>query len=72
MYYFERIEKNNTGVRCMNRFTKGIIAGSVIAAALGITGMTNSRWMKRRVFRPSKSAARKVARMMNEIANMID
>ena len=56
----------------MNRFTKGIIAGSVIAAALGITGMTNSRWMKRRVFRPSKSAARKVARMMNEIANMMD
>ena len=56
----------------MNRFTKGIITGSIIAAALGITGMTNSRWMKRRVFRPSKTAARKVARMMNEIANMMD
>lgn len=56
----------------MNRLAKGIIAGSVIAAALGITGMTNNRWMRKRVFRPSKIAAKRVARMMNEIANMIE
>ncbi|MBP3283896.1 MAG: hypothetical protein J6M02_00140 [Clostridia bacterium] len=56
----------------MSRFAKGIIAGSVIAAALGVTGMANNRWMKRRVWKPSKSAAKKLARMMNEVANMID
>ena len=56
----------------MSHFTKGIIAGSVIAAALGVTGMANSRWMRKRVWRPSRSAAKKISKLMAEVANMID
>ena len=55
----------------MNNFTRGLIIGSFIGAALGLTGMKNSSWVQKNVLRPSRKAIRKASRVMNDVAGMM-
>ena len=55
----------------MNKFTRGLIIGGVIGAAIGLTGLKNYDWMQKKVFKPSRRAMRKAGRFMNDMANMM-
>ena len=55
----------------MNNFTRGLLIGGFIGAALGLTGMKNSAWMKRNVLRPSRKAIKKASRVMSDVAGMM-
>ena len=55
----------------MNNFTRGLLIGSFIGAALGLTGIKNTAWMQKNVFRPSRKAIKKASRVMNDVAGML-
>ena len=55
----------------MNKFTRGLLIGGVIGAALGLTGMKNSAWMQKNVWRPSRRAIKKASRVMSDVASMM-
>lgn len=55
----------------MNNFTRGLLIGSIVGTALGMTGAGNSVWMKKKVWKPSRMAVKKVSKVMNEVANMM-
>jgi len=55
----------------MNKFTRGLIIGGVIGAALGLTGMKNSTWVQKNVWRPSRRAIKKASRVMSDVAGMM-
>jgi len=55
----------------MNKFTRGLLIGGLIGAALGLTGIRNSEWMQKKIWKPSRKAIRKASRVMNDVAGMI-
>jgi len=55
----------------MNNFTRGLIIGSFIGAALGLTGIKNSSWVQKNVWRPSRRAIKKASRVMSNVAGMM-
>ena len=55
----------------MNNFTRGLIIGGVVGAALGLTGMKNSEWMNKKVLRPSRRAIKRASKLMSEVASMM-
>jgi len=55
----------------MNNFTRGLIIGGFIGAALGLTGIRNSSWVQKNVWRPSRRAIKKASRVMSDFAGMM-
>lgn len=55
----------------MNNFTRGLLIGGFVGAALGLTGMKNSDWMKKKFWKPSRQAIKKASKVMSEVASMM-
>ena len=55
----------------MNNFTRGLVIGSLVGAALGLTGMKNSSWVQKNVWKPSRRAIKKASKVMNSVAGMM-
>ena len=55
----------------MNNFTRGLLIGGLVGAALGLTGMKNSEWMNKKVLKPSRKAIKRASRVMSEVASMM-
>ena len=55
----------------MNNFTRGLIIGGFIGAALGLTGMKNSDWIQKNFWKPSRKAIKRASRVMNDVAGMM-
>ena len=55
----------------MNNFTRGLLIGGFIGAALGLTGIRNSDWVQKNVWRPSRKAIKRASRVMNNVASMM-
>ena len=72
MYYFIQKEKNKYigGIK-MNKFTRGMIIGSVVGTTIGMLGVNNNMWMKKNVLKPSKRAIKKASKVMNDVAGMM-
>ncbi len=55
----------------MNNFARGLLVGSIVGTALGLTGVGNSDWMKKKVWKPSRQAIKRASKVMNEVASMM-
>ena len=55
----------------MNNFTRGLLIGGFVGAALGLTGMKNSEWMNKKVWRPSRKAIKRASKVMSEVASIM-
>lgn len=55
----------------MNNFTRGLLIGGVVGAALGLTGFTNSDWVQKKFLKPSRKAIKKASKVMNDVAGMM-
>lgn len=55
----------------MNNFTRGLLVGGFLGATLGLTGMVNSDWLQKKVWKPSRRAIKKASKVMNDVAGMM-
>lgn len=55
----------------MNKFTRGMIIGSVVGTTIGMLGISNNVWMKNNVLKPSRRAIKKASKIMNDVANIM-
>lgn len=55
----------------MNNFTRGLLLGGIVGTALGLSGIGNSAWMKKKVWKPSRQAIKRASKVMNEVASMM-
>lgn len=55
----------------MNNFTRGLLVGSIVGTALGMSGVGSSMWMKKKVWKPSRKAIRRASKVMSEVASMM-
>ncbi len=55
----------------MNNFTRGLLIGGFLGAALGLTGAVNSDWVQKKVWKPSRKAIKKASRVMSDVAGMM-